>query len=227
MKENQFFIEAPSKNKTWFLDTCVWTEIISSQKNIQQFSNLFKKNNYLAGLTIYTLFELSRATALVSKLDELFCTNSHFIWLAIPYDKLMQAEQNIYPNKPKMKWMPLSYVVDNDLVVNEFLTRLSNNPIFKKSLRDHLEFGDKKFMQLEGLKDNFPKSDDGKFTPEQAHDFALISGIQYFLRNDPSFIKKSALEISHRNIYLLNLPEHCFFFINIIFKDIHFNKVIF
>lgn len=129
------FIELPSSIVTWFLDTCAWSEIISSESKTQNFISLFEKNNYLAGLTTYTLFELSRVDALSSKLDTLFYKMRHSIWLAIPYDKLMNIEQNMYPEKPKMKWLSLSAIVDKNTRVENFLTRLKNSPRFKKIFR--------------------------------------------------------------------------------------------
>jgi len=183
------FISLPASTKTWFLDTCVWSEIVESESNINNFNLHFKNNNYLAGLTAYTLFELSWVRALHQKIDNLFFNMRHSIWIALHHDELMDSELKNYPSKTVMKWMPLSALSDQDKQVNNLLTKISENPIFTNKREEFLKFGNEKFMVLEKLKSGFPTSDNGKYTTDQAYNFSLLNGIQYFLKYEPDFLR--------------------------------------
>ena len=80
------FIELPEEIRTWFLDTCVWGEVIASKQREEAFVRFFQQHDYLAGVTVYTLFELSRAHRILSDLDKLFFILRHNIWVAQIYD---------------------------------------------------------------------------------------------------------------------------------------------
>lgn len=197
------FVEIPKGIKTWFLDTCVWGKIVSSEQITKKFIEYFSANNYLAGLPIYTLFELSRADKKLSGLDNLFFRMRNNIWIALLYDSLFDAELASYPNRPKIRWMPLSMLTGEEEGLVRVMTKLANNPLLAVSRSEHLDFGNLRFMSLEKFKENFPTSDGSNYTPSQAHTFALCNGIDYFLRHEPHVIK----EIGPRNFLPEGLPS--------------------
>lgn len=184
------FIKIPSSIRTWFLDTCVWGEIVSSENSTNKFIDYFFRKNFLAGLTTYTLFELSRLKSKLEELDNLFFKLRHNIWIAQLYDSLFDEELANYPKKSEIRWMPMSSLTGEQEGLIGVMTRLSNNPLFIKSRSQHLSFGESRFMSLEEFKRNFPKSDNGEYTTTQARTFALCNGLSYFLRHEIKIIKR-------------------------------------
>jgi hypothetical protein len=184
------FIELPVGIQAWFLDTCVWSEIVSSDQLMKRFVSYFQSNNHLAGLTAYTLFELSRADRILPYLDNLFSIMRHNVWIALLYDQLFESELASYPAKPIIRWMPLSMLTGEDNQAVKIMTKLAKNPLFKMSRDEHLDFGFSSFMSLEKFKKNFPPSNGQEFSSQQAYDFSLWNGIDYFLRHEPQIIKR-------------------------------------
>ena len=80
------FIELPKANTTYLLDTCVWGDVAETEKTMQSFLSYFQSNNLLAGITHFSLFELSRATHLVERLDDLFHSGGYYVWIPLLYD---------------------------------------------------------------------------------------------------------------------------------------------
>jgi hypothetical protein len=197
------FSRIPESIQTWFLDTCVWGEILLTNERKNAFIAFFHDNNYLAGLTTYSLFELSQAKKLLHELDDLFYEMRHNIWIAQLYDELFESELKNYPNKPVMGWMPMSMLTGEESSYEKVMTKLANNPLFVKSRSEHQKFGLTSFLSLEDFKKNFPASENSKYSTDQAHTFSFCNGIVYFLRHEPHVIKK----IGPRNFLPEGLPS--------------------
>jgi hypothetical protein len=188
--ENSNFIEMPQGIQTWFLDTCVWSEIISSKQNLENFISYFQKNNYFAGLTLYTIFELSRAKYILKDLDYLFIQMKHNIWIPLFNDDLFDYELRNYPIKPKMRWMTIMGLVENDGIPINLLQKIITFSGFIDSRNDHLQFGKSRFMSLEEFKKNFPPSENSNYSTDQAYAFSRFNAISYFLSNERNVLEK-------------------------------------
>jgi len=185
---NDAFIELPSGIRTYFLDTCVWGAIVESEAIGDNFISYFVSNNHLAGLTSYTLFELSRAERLLPKLDSLFLRARYNIWLALLYDQLFDNELASYPSQPKTRWMPLSMITDDENP--NVMSKFANDPRFVQKRDEHLQFGYSEFMSLEKFKENYPPDEDGHYSPSQALDFAWCNAVDFLGRYFPGFLSK-------------------------------------
>lgn len=184
------FFELPASKKTWFLDTCVWGEIVSSNEVEDNFVDYVKANKLLVGLTYHTLVELSRAKRLLSQFDNLFSKLPLYVWLAMPYDHLFDTELVHYPKKPKIKWLPLSALRLDGKQVKDVMVQFAQNPLFIGSRQETLEYGHGRFMSLTKFKRNFPPSEGGTYSPDQAYTFSQLNGIDYFCRHEPHFLKR-------------------------------------
>ena len=187
---NNGFIELPKGNQTWFIDTCIWSEIISSDEVTEDFITYFHKNNLLAGLTSHTLFELSRAGHLLQKYDNLFEKLQDSVWLAMPYDDLFDLELQNYPSQPNIKWFPITRLFLEGNRVSSVIEQLIKKPLFVRSRQDAINFGNEEFMSLNQFKENFHPVDGLKYTTEQANTFAQLNAISYFLKHETLFLKR-------------------------------------
>lgn len=181
------FVDVPKSIPTYLLDTCVWGEILRNPSKEDAFVSRIVSNDNLAGLSIYTLFELSRAKKLIKKLDALFLRARHNIWIALLYDQLQEREFRRYPSPPNIQWMPMSSITDESQP--DVMSKFTGNTIFKRKREEHLEFGYSDFMSLEKFKKNYPPDSSGKYSPEQALDFAEQNAIDFLLRRFPSVLK--------------------------------------
>lgn len=188
--EKKGFIKMPQGIQTWFLDTCAWNLIVSSKQNINNFISYFQKNNLLAGLPIYTVFELSRAKHILKDLDDLFFQMKYNIWIPLFYEDLFEYELMCYPYTPTMRWMTITRLVENDGGSINFLQKIITYSEFIDSRNDHLQFGMSKFMSLEEFKKNFPPSENSTYSPDQAYLFSRCNALSYFLSNEPHVLKK-------------------------------------
>jgi hypothetical protein len=180
------FIKIPESIITYFLDTCVWSELVQSEKARCGFQAYFETENLLAGLSIFTIFELSRAGKLKHDLDRLFYSMRTNVWIPLLYDELFRLELDNYPAKVSMLWMPLSLITDEDNP--EVLTKLANDSRFTSKRDEYLEFGDTEFMTLEKFKNNFSPSENGTYTTEQAQFFAWCNTVDFLGRQFRDFL---------------------------------------
>jgi hypothetical protein len=171
------FIEIPSSITSYFLDTCVWSSLVESDKAKRGFRVYFESKNLLAGLSVFTIFELSRAERLLSDLDKLFYSMRTNIWIPLLYDEVFRLELDNYPTKIRILWMPLSLITDE--VNPEVLTKFAHDPRFASKRDEYLKFGDTEFMDLERFKDNFSPSENGTYTTEQAQFFAWCNTVDF------------------------------------------------
>ena len=102
------FVELPSSTTVYYLDTCVWSALVKSDLTQTSFRSYFQLNDYVAALSSYTLFELSRAPRLFDDYDALFFDMKHSVWIPSLYDQTLECELENYPNKWRMRWLPVS-----------------------------------------------------------------------------------------------------------------------
>jgi len=193
------FIEIPQTITTYLLDTCVWSTIAKSESTINAFVSYFGSHNLLAGLTVYTLFELSRAERLLPQLDSLFFRARYNIWITLLYDQLLDLELSTYPSPPTMRWMPMSMICGEEQP--SVMSKFANDPCFTSKRDEHLQFGYTEFMSLERFKENYPPDESGHYSIDQAREFAWCNTVDFFGRHFPDFLRRfredaSALDTS-------------------------------
>jgi|GEM_PF-2930306 len=193
------FIEIPPAITTYLFDTCVWSAIVDSESTMNAFVSHFESENLLAGLTAYTLFELSRAEKLLPQLDSLFLRARYNIWIALLYDQLLDLELSTFPSPPTMRWMPMSMISDEQQP--NVMSKFANDRCFISKRAEHLQFGYSEFMSLERFKDNYPPDEHGRYSPAQAQEFAWCNAVDFFGRYFRGFLRRfqrdaSALDTS-------------------------------
>jgi hypothetical protein len=181
------FTEIPPGVTTYLLDTCVWGEIVESASTTDAFVSRFESENLLAGLTLYNLFELSRACRLLRELDAFFLRARHSIRIALLYDQLLDLELSSYPSPPKMRWMPMSVITDGEQPA--VLSRFAGDGLFSGARDEHLQFGYTEFMTLESLKENYPPDEEGCYTVAQAREFAWFNTVDFLSREFRGFLR--------------------------------------
>lgn len=207
------FIELPEANITYLLDTCVWGDIVRTGKTAQSFLSFFQSNNLLAGITHFSLFELSRATHLTEGLDDLFRSGGHYVWIPLLYDQLLNLEIASYPDPPAMRWMPMSHIVGEDQ--HGVMSKLLNEPNFIRKRDEYLQFGHDEFMSLEKFKANYPPDNDGNYTPVQAREFCWCNAVDFLGRQFRSFLlqfKDDASAFDARKIPSLQMRSLLLFY---------------
>jgi hypothetical protein len=185
----RMFSDIPSPIKRWFLDTNVWGKILRDAKLTQQFISTYQGSNDLLGLTVYSLFEISRVKSLISRLDKLFFDMRHNIWVPLLYDQVFEKEVDRYPNPIDIPWMPMSLLTGEEVGGPSVMSKFSKDSNFLSSRDDHLNFGFARFMSLEKFKKNFGSKDPSGYSPEDAFEFSKLNGIDYFRRYDQSFLR--------------------------------------
>jgi len=182
------FIELPKANITYLFDTCVWSEIAKDENTAQSFLSFFDSNNLLAGITVFSLFELSRATHLIQRLDDLFLSGHYHIWIPLLYDQVSDLEIESYPNPPTMRWMPMSLIADDDQP--EVMSKFTNDSRFIHKRDEFLQFGYDEFISLEKFKENYPPGKDENYTPDQARDFCWCNAVDFLGRHFREFLQQ-------------------------------------
>ncbi len=180
------FIELPSNARVYYLDTCVWGTLIEIDIAKANLVSYFSSNDYIAALSYLTLFELSRAPKAFADYDPLFFKMKHNVWIPCIYDQIIESELKSYPNTWKIRWLPLSMLVDESNP--NLLSKLASDPRFIKSRDDHYQFGLDHFMSLEKLKENFPPQNGERYTPDDADFFAWCNAADYLRRHFPQFL---------------------------------------
>lgn len=193
------FIEIPRTITTYLLDTCVWSTIVQSESTVNAFVSHFGSQNLLAGLTAYTLFELSRAERLLPQLDCLFLRARYNIWIALLYDQLLDLELRTYPSPPTMRWMPMSMICDEEQP--NVMSKFASDSRFTSKRDEHLQFGYAEFMSLERFKENYPPDEHGHYSSDQAREFAWCNAVDFLGRYFRDFLRRfrddaSALDTS-------------------------------
>ena len=184
----EMFIELPSTLTVYYLDTCVWSKIATSEELHNAFSKYFGSNNRIAVLSYFTLFELSRAPQRVRDAhDHLWFENRHLIWIPLFNDQLIESELREYPNMCSVLWLPVSALTDTNS--QSLLKALMRRDDFIKSRDEHLQFGYDEFMNLEQLKKNFSPPNGPEYTSEDAELFAWANVISYLTRHFRVFLK--------------------------------------
>ena len=173
--------------RIYFLDTNVWSSLASSTKALNAFLPWLQKNNAIAALSMFTVFELSRAENMLKDFDRLLNNSAQRIYIPLLYDELSSLEMHSYPNEVELLWSPLTSFSNRDEI--KFVSTISKDPRFVSKRQEFLEFGYTKFMNLEGLKSNFPLEDnDGKFSVENAESFAWANTLSYLLHYFPEYL---------------------------------------
>jgi hypothetical protein len=194
---------------TYLLDTCVWGAIAESQSSADAFVSQFESDNLLAGLTMFTLFELSRAGRLLPQLDSLFLTARYNVWIALLNDQLLDLELRSYPSPPAMRWMPMSMIADENQP--NVMSKLSNDRRFVDKRHEYLQFGYAEFMTLQAFKRNYAPGENGHYSTSQAEDFARCNTIDFLGRQFRGFVERfrrdaSALDTSKiRSVHMRSL----------------------
>jgi hypothetical protein len=186
MNGTRGFIQIPDSIATYFLDTCVWSELVQSEGAARQFRSTFEAENLLAGLSVFTVFELSRAGRLLSDLDRLFYSMRTNIWIPLLYDELFELELKSYPNDVRLTWMPLSLITDEDN--QEVMSKFASDPRIAGKRDEYLTFGDSEFMTLEQFKENFPPGKNGSYNTDQAQLFAWSNTVDFLGRYFRDFL---------------------------------------
>ena len=173
--------------KTYFLDTNVWISLASSFKALNKFLSWLQANNAIAALSIFTVFELSRANKYLHNFDKLLTATAPRIYIPLLYDELSDLEMFNYPNEVELLWNPLTNFQHSTEI--EFLSALSEDPLFLNKRQEYFDFGHDRFMNLEAFKKNFPFEDEvGKYSTKDAELFAWATSLDFLLRYFPRFL---------------------------------------
>ncbi len=171
--------------KTYFLDTNVWISIASSTIATNNFLSWLNSKNAIAALSIFTVFELSRAEKYLQKFDKLLTTTAPRIYIPLLYDELSDLEMSNYPNEVELLWSPITNFGDSVSVL--FISTLSKDPRFVSKRQEYYDFEHNNFKNFENLKKNFPLEDnDGKYAVENAELFAWATSLDFLLRYFPN-----------------------------------------
>jgi hypothetical protein len=195
------FTEIPAGITTYLLDTCVWGSIVESERATDALISRFESENLVAGLSAYTLFELSRADRLLSQLDSLFLRARYNVWIALLYDQVLDLELSSYPSPPRMRWMPMSMITDEHQP--NVLSKFAGDGRFTGARDDHLQFGYREFMTLHKFKENYLPDQDGHYTPAQAEEFAWCNTVDFlgrYFRRFLSRFKHNASDLDTRQV---------------------------
>lgn len=155
--------------------------------------------DYVAALSYFTLFELSRAPKAFADHDPLFSRMRYNVWIPSLRDLVIESELKNYPKAWTMRWFPVSLLVDESSP--NILEKLADDPRFVKSRDDHLQFGYDHFMSLERFKENFPteykehpapenEEECERYTPDQADSFAWYNTVDYLGRHFVEFLRR-------------------------------------
>ena len=106
------FAVLPPNTRIYYLDTCVWSSLSRSDTGKADFVAYFQPTTRVAVLSLYTLFELSRASLLLDDLDCLFYVASDTIHIASFPDPLIESEVHFYRRGWRMRWLPLRLLVE-------------------------------------------------------------------------------------------------------------------
>jgi len=172
--------------QTYLLDTNVWSSLASSSQAQNAFLPWLQKNNAIAALSMFTIFELSRAENLHKDFDRLLTAAAQRIYIPLLYDELSDLEMSSYPNEVELLWRPITDFSKHNEVM--FISTISKDPRFIQKRQEFLDFGYTKFMNLEFLKNNFPLDDNGKFSVDNAETFAWANSLNYLLRYFPQYL---------------------------------------
>jgi len=181
------FIELPSSKRVYYLDTCVWGTLIKSDVTKANFISYFQSNDYVAALSYFTLFEVSRAPKTFDDYDPLLFDMKYNVWIPCLYDQVIESELKSYPNRWKMRWLPVSMLVDESSP--SLLSKLASDPRFTKSRDEHYQFGLDHFMGLEQFKENYPPQNGEDYTPDDAEFFAWCNAVDYLGRHFIEFLR--------------------------------------
>lgn len=173
--------------RTWYLDTNVWSSLASSPQSLNGLLPWLQANNAIAALSIFSIFELSRAGKLHKAVDKLLTAAAQRIYIPLLYDELSDLEMSNYPNEIELLWNPITSFDNANGVM--FVSTISKDPRFESKRQEYLDFGYEKFMNLESLKENFPFEDnDRKFSTEHAELFAWAVTLDFLLRHFPKVL---------------------------------------
>lgn len=182
------FKELPVDTQVYYLDTCVWSEMTVSEKYSEDFVKFIQTSNCVAAISSYGLFELSRNPNIITDTDSLFYKLRNLIYVPLLYDYVIEAELRIFPKIYKMRWLPLSVVVDKSTPY--LLKVLSSKPEFIDVQDGHYQFGLDRFMELEKFKDNFPPIyNEDEYTSGDSEAFVWALAMEYLGRHFPQFLK--------------------------------------
>lgn len=106
------FLSLDIDASTYFLDTNVWISIASSINAMNNFLPWLQAKNAIAALSIFTVFELSRAEKYLQKFDKLLTTTAPRIYIPLLYDELSDLEMSNYPNEIELLWAPIKKFED-------------------------------------------------------------------------------------------------------------------
>jgi hypothetical protein len=181
------FTVLPPEITTYYLDTCVWSEVFRSRETCRRLIESFRSRRCIAGISLYGLLELSRAPALVESGNYVFremCSET-----AIPYlfDDLVEEEMRAFPRRCEMHWLSLNRLIDEKNP--SFLETIANDQRMLDVRDQHRQFGRDYFMNLEDMKGNFPPLHGDDYTVEDAPHFAFGVLVEYLGRHFPAFLK--------------------------------------
>ncbi len=188
------FIELQPSVETYYLDTCVWSEIVKSKKLKTNFAAYLRSDKYVAGLSYFTLFELSRTQHDFGDYDRLFSSIRSNVWIPLLHDEVTELEIESYPNEWKMRWLPSFVFFDKNN--SSFLNTLANDNRFIKKREEHLQFGRDHFMNLEQYKEYFPPGNGEYYTPDDVELFALRNITEYLGRHFNAFLRSFSKDFS-------------------------------
>jgi hypothetical protein len=170
----------------YLLDTNVWSALATSPEAVAGFPHWLDQTGSIAGLAIFSVFELSRASRLHDEVDGLLTSAASRVFIPLLYDELASLEMSNYPDDVELLWNPLSSFEEAHGV--RFLSAIARDSRFVDKRQEYLEFGHSRFMNLEALKENFPLDEYGTFSPDDAELFAWANTLDFLLRYFPRFL---------------------------------------
>lgn len=183
------FVHLPLNTRIYYLDTCVWSALAESEAAQAGSMSYFQSSGRAVALSYISLFELSRAPKIFPGGDSLFLQLRHQVYVPCLYDRVIESELKSFPKTWKMRWLPLSLLIDESSP--RILKPLANNPDFVKSRDEHYQFGLEHFMSLEQLKENFPPLHGDEYVVDDASCFAWGTAMDYLGQHFPDFLKSN------------------------------------
>ena len=197
-----------------YCDTNILSYIAKNKNIWNKLFEFLTENDLTLGIGGPQLSELSDATRLHKTFSEMFVFFPSV--LLKPHEIIFDEEVKAHPNKRKslLSENPLN----SFLMVDDGIQKLQNQ-LFSSNLsearNDQLHHAAKLLVRHNLLKDNFPKNSTGKYSLEQADEFAEVMVIQWLSKNYRDFLKRFQINISsfHPEIFLsIRLFAHFIFY---------------
>lgn len=186
-----------------YLDTWVFSKLIEEPKGIRPLFDFLTRHDLCIAVSEALLLELSEATRQHADLNTLLTTLPSA--LIKTSETILDEEVRSYPNRRTDTL--LLYPLNIELGRQTITEWLSSDKLNEARRRQKLD-AKKMKQRLDSVKFNFPPSKLGKYTKEQAKEFARMITVQWLANTHLDFLRK------HKNIkadVFLSIRLHAYY----------------